>query len=106
MKCDFTSLEDNFYGSATVGERGQVVIPAEARKKFNINPGDKVLVISHPTASGIVLCKIDALREMLSSLLQGLDSIESAVEQGTRSAVADGSQAADKRPEDRVRPGR
>ena len=81
LKHDFGSLEHNFYGSATVGERGQVVIPAEARKKFNINPGDKVLVVSHPTASGIVLCKIDALREILSSLLGSLEKIESSVKE-------------------------
>jgi AbrB family looped-hinge helix DNA binding protein len=33
-----------FYGSVTVSERGQIVIPAEARKDFNINTGDKLLV--------------------------------------------------------------
>jgi AbrB family looped-hinge helix DNA binding protein len=33
-----------FYGSVTVSERGQVVIPAEARKDFNIHSGDKLLV--------------------------------------------------------------
>ncbi|MCE5199943.1 AbrB/MazE/SpoVT family DNA-binding domain-containing protein [bacterium] len=73
------SLEDFFYGTATVGERGQVVIPAEVRKKFNINPGDKVLVMAHPTASGVVLCKIDGMREMLSSLLADVERLESKV---------------------------
>jgi AbrB family looped-hinge helix DNA binding protein len=33
-----------FYGSVTVSERGQVVVPAEARKDFNIATGDKLLV--------------------------------------------------------------
>jgi len=33
-----------FYGSVTVSERGQIVIPAEARKDFNINTGNKMLV--------------------------------------------------------------
>lgn len=33
-----------FYGSVTISERGQIVIPAEARKDFKINPGDKLLV--------------------------------------------------------------
>jgi AbrB family looped-hinge helix DNA binding protein len=33
-----------FYGSITVSERGQIVIPAEARKDFNIKTGDKLLV--------------------------------------------------------------
>ena len=33
-----------FYGSITVSERGQMVIPAEARKDFNIKSGNKLLV--------------------------------------------------------------
>jgi len=33
-----------FYGSVTVSERGQIVIPADARKDFNIQVGDKILV--------------------------------------------------------------
>jgi AbrB family looped-hinge helix DNA binding protein len=34
-----------FYGSVTVSERGQIVIPAEARRDFNIRAGDKLLVL-------------------------------------------------------------
>lgn len=33
-----------FYGSVTVSERGQVVIPSAARKDFGIKTGDKLLV--------------------------------------------------------------
>lgn len=33
-----SSMDANFYGVATVGERGQIVIPAEARKKMDIHP--------------------------------------------------------------------
>jgi AbrB family looped-hinge helix DNA binding protein len=33
-----------FYGSVTVSERGQIVIPAEARRDFAIQTGDKLLV--------------------------------------------------------------
>ena len=73
------SLEEHFYGSATVGERGQIVIPAEARKKFDIHPGDKVLVIGHPAGSGVVICKIDAMREVFSSMLSDLEKIESRI---------------------------
>lgn len=71
------SLEENFFGSATVGERGQIVIPADARKKYNISPGDKVLVMGHPSGSGVVICKIDAMREMMSSMLIEIGKIES-----------------------------
>ena len=36
-----------FYGSVTVSERGQVVIPAQARKDFGIEAGEKLLVLGH-----------------------------------------------------------
>lgn len=35
----------HFFGSVTVGERGQIVIPQEARKLFNICPGDKLVIL-------------------------------------------------------------
>lgn len=75
MECNL-SLEDLFYGAATVGERGQVVIPSEARKKYHISSGDKVLVVGHPGGGGIMLCKIDAMRGMFSSILADLEAIE------------------------------
>lgn len=34
-----------FFGSVLVGERGQIVIPKEARELFNIKSGDKLLVL-------------------------------------------------------------
>ena len=37
-----------FYGKVPVGTKGQIVIPAEARKAMNINPGDNVMIISGP----------------------------------------------------------
>lgn len=84
MKCDF-SLEELFFGTATVGDRGQVVIPAEARKKLGINPGDKVLVLRHPHSDGVVLCKIDAMREVFSSFLQSLEQLESKLSESGES---------------------
>jgi AbrB family looped-hinge helix DNA binding protein len=37
-----------FYGKIPLGTKGQIVIPAEARKAMNIKPGDKVIIISGP----------------------------------------------------------
>ncbi|MBI4982375.1 MAG: AbrB/MazE/SpoVT family DNA-binding domain-containing protein [Candidatus Omnitrophica bacterium] len=37
-----------FYGKVPVGTKGQIVIPAEARKAIGINPGDNLIVISGP----------------------------------------------------------
>lgn len=34
-----------FFGAVAVGERGQIVIPKKAREVFNINVGDKLLIL-------------------------------------------------------------
>lgn len=34
------------YGAVTVGERGQIVIPAQLRESFGIKAGDKLIVFS------------------------------------------------------------
>lgn len=68
-----------FYGSATVGERGQLVIPAEARAQMDMAPGDKVLIMRHPIHKGLMLFKLDAVREFLdeySKVLDGMDMTE------------------------------
>lgn len=35
----------HFFGTATVGERGQIVIPKKAREIFQIKPGDSVVIV-------------------------------------------------------------
>ena len=37
-----------FFGKVPVGTKGQIVIPLEARKAMNINPGDNLIIISGP----------------------------------------------------------
>lgn len=49
-----------FYGSITVSDRGQIVIPAEARRDFNIEVGDKLLVLGD-LDSGLALMKASSL---------------------------------------------
>ncbi len=61
----------HFYGAVTVGERGQVVIPMEARKEFGIEPGDK-LVVFGSDGKGIALLKSDKLKEFAEKILKSL----------------------------------
>lgn len=37
--------KDKYVGICKVGEKGQIVIPAEARKIFDIKPGDSIIVL-------------------------------------------------------------
>lgn len=59
------NYNDCFFGSVTVGERGQIVIPADARAEMGILPGDKVLIMRHPVHKGLMIYKIEHVREFL-----------------------------------------
>ena len=78
--CGFS---DAFFGTATVGERGQVVIPAEARAELGIQPGDKLIMMRHPVHMGLMVFKIDAMREFLDDFSQGLDALKEQAEQAS-----------------------
>ena len=80
------SWDDHFFGAVTVGERGQVVIPAEARKRFNIAPGDKLLIMGDPGRRSLMLCKMDTLREFMTVFQEGLARVESDLSRGSGSS--------------------
>ena len=58
--------EHRLYGSTTVSPKGQVVIPANARKELGINSGDTLLVLNAPRLQGLVLLKAEAVEQMLT----------------------------------------
>jgi AbrB family looped-hinge helix DNA binding protein len=70
---------EEFYGSVTVNEKGQVVIPADARKSLDINPGDKLLVMSGPHKSGLVMVKPEVMMEMANKLESGKAKIDKMI---------------------------
>lgn len=55
-----TVNEKKIYGTAKVGEKGQIVIPKKARDLFDIKSGDSLLVLCDKTC-GIIITKLDAL---------------------------------------------
>ena len=46
----------HLFGMVTVGDKGQIVIPAKARKLFNISSGDQLVVLGDE-AQGIAIIK-------------------------------------------------
>ena len=68
-----TEKQAHFYGTVKVGERGQVVIPADARKDLNIKQGDLLLVMSGKDQKGIAMVKADVMREFAQKLIHGLE---------------------------------
>lgn len=50
-----------FYGSTVMGERGQVVIPAEAREEIGIEPGEKLLVLGNKRKGVVIIIKSEIM---------------------------------------------
>ena len=56
-------MKDKFVGIAKVGEKGQIVIPKEARDMFNIKSGDSIIVLCDKER-GIALLKAEAIEDI------------------------------------------
>ncbi|MBR1930025.1 MAG: helix-turn-helix domain-containing protein [Lachnospiraceae bacterium] len=53
----------HIFGVVTVGDKGQIVIPAKARKLFSIKPQDELVVLGDET-QGLALLKSDSFLQM------------------------------------------
>ena len=58
--------------TATVGEKGQIVIPREARALFGIRPGDTLLLVGD-AESGIVITKPQLLSDLADEVLANIN---------------------------------
>ena len=56
--------------TATVGEKGQIVIPKQARDIFNIKPGDTLLILGDEDR-GLAIPNSGAFSEMFNAALTG-----------------------------------
>jgi AbrB family looped-hinge helix DNA binding protein len=54
-----------FFGTATVGTKGQIVIPADARSAMQIREGDKVVVLRGPREGSILVFRVDSFDTFL-----------------------------------------
>jgi len=68
MKNQFKSLKGFCHGITTLGERGQVVIPHEARRKLKLKQKDKLFVFSR-FDKVLVLVKMNELQSLMNILL-------------------------------------
>src|SRR5699024_4450570 len=70
------------FGTVKVGERGQIVIPKEAREIFNIHAGDTLLVLGDEE-QGIAVVKADVMQELAVKILKGLGRLTDGLEEET-----------------------
>ncbi len=61
--------KDKYIGVCKVGEKGQIVIPKEARDMFQIKAGDSVIVLCDK-ARGIAILKSDFIEDLADKTLK------------------------------------
>jgi AbrB family looped-hinge helix DNA binding protein len=59
------------FGTAKVGDRGQIVIPKEAREMFGIQPGDTLLILGE-SDTGLIVSRPEELTNLADKMLNQL----------------------------------
>lgn len=65
--------DKQLYGTATVGTKGQVVIPADARDALDIQTGDRLYVVGSPEKKWVGLIKEEQLRDILDQITNNIE---------------------------------
>ena len=63
------------FGTAKVGDRGQIVIPKEAREMFGIKPGDTLLILGDEDA-GLIVSRPEVLTDLASQIIKNVNKEE------------------------------
>lgn len=58
------------FGVVKVGDKGQIVIPKEARKVYDIKPGDALLLLGDK--NGMALVKTEIFQSAIDEIMEGV----------------------------------
>lgn len=78
-----TKISRSFYGMTTLGEKGQAVIPVEARKKMKLEKGEKLLVLSFDD-NILVFSKIKGLENFADHLTEELKNVKDIIKKNNK----------------------
>ena len=65
--------QQRVFGTAKVGDRGQIVIPKEAREFFGIEPGDTLLILGK-NETGLIVTKPETLHNLANQIFQSVET--------------------------------
>lgn len=63
------------FGTAKVGDRGQIVIPKEARELFGIQPGDTLLIVGEED-TGLIVSRPEVLTDLATQIFDSVKKEE------------------------------
>ncbi len=76
--------DKKLYGTATVGTKGQIVIPADAREELGLEPGDKLYIAGSPSKKVLFCLGEDQLREMIAKITGTIDAANELIDQSNK----------------------
>ncbi len=68
-----------FYGSTTVGERGQIVLPINLRRDLNIKKGDTLIVIGNTHVKNILLFNEETMDKYLDFMSDNITELKAKI---------------------------
>ncbi len=71
----------HLFGTARVGEKGQLVIPKEARELFGIRPGDTLLILGDER-TGILISRPDVMQDVAKHVFRTVEKTAAEDEKG------------------------
>lgn len=72
--------DKKLYGTATVGTKGQVVIPADAREELGIQAGDRLYVMNAMHGSGLIFLKEEMLESFVEQVMAQVEALRTLKE--------------------------
>lgn len=69
----------DFFGIATIGERGQIVIPKDARDALGLAAGDKIVVLPNRHGNGMLLMKEENIKKLAQEMSERAERITTKI---------------------------
>ncbi|MDO8735731.1 MAG: AbrB/MazE/SpoVT family DNA-binding domain-containing protein [Thermoleophilia bacterium] len=73
------NMNITFFGSNTVGEKGQVVIPIEGRQKLGLNPGDKLIFMGDMDKGVLIVAKAEVFEQHMSEMQASFQFVQEQI---------------------------
>jgi len=74
--------DEKFFGTGTIGERGQIVVPAKAREELNIKAGDEFIFFGHGEMLHII--KAGEMNKFLDTMTAKFSKMRENIKNNTK----------------------
>lgn len=72
--------DKKLYGTATIGSKGQIVIPADAREELALKPGDKLYIAGSASKKVLFCLGEEQLQHFIAKLTGDVEQVKQTLE--------------------------